>query len=293
MMKFKLFAFVVFGGFLIQGCSENSVGSDKAQSQTTINSIKGKYIRVGDNKRAGIEGILDLVSDIEFRNEHCHFTYVTTKMSGKYSIDEGFIYIYTGGELGTLSMEIINKDHLEGEGYIHGTFKREGTFKPIEKAKRISESNKNSKSSSSTNSQANNPFATGGNSEEPESNENEIQVENKSAKSPFGSGGSNFGNASGNDGSGPGSGSGSARVRLNDPEVGHIIPNEDCTIYLKVTINELGEIVSVANMTSKTTTTDQRLINQVSAAVKKDVRYTKSPGAPLVNQFITIKLYAQ
>jgi hypothetical protein len=144
MIKFRLLAFVVFCIFLIQGCSENSVDSDKTESPSSVTSIKGKFIRVGDNKRAGIEGVFDLVSEIEFRNEHCHFTYVTTKMSGKYSVDEGFIYIYTGGELGTLSLEIVNMDQLEGEGYIHGTFKREGTFKPVEKVNRIKNSGSNS-----------------------------------------------------------------------------------------------------------------------------------------------------
>lgn len=290
MIKFRLLAFVVFCSFLIQSCSENSVDSDKTESPSSVTSIKGKFIRVGDNKRAGIEGVFDLVSDIEFRNEHCHFTYVTTKMSGKYSIDEGFIYIYTGGELGTLSMEIINNNQLEGEGHIHGTFKREGTFKPVEKVNEIKKSSSNS-DKSSVNTQSKNPFGTEGESEDPESNE-EVQVEQKMSNNPFGNGGSNVGNAFGHDGSGSGNGSASGRVRLNDPETVHIIPNEDCTISLKVTINEFGEVVSVANMTSKTTTTDQRIINQVMVAVKKDVRYSKAPGSPLVNQYITIRLYA-
>lgn len=129
----------------------------------------------------------------------------------------------------------------------------------------------------STSSQSDDPFGTGGQGGGP------------------GAGKGPFGDDVGNGGDGePGPGSGDAgRVRLNDPETGHIVPDKNAIVHLKVTINANGDVISVVNIPSKTTTTDGRIINQVIAAVKKDVRYSKAPGTPNSVQYITVKLYAR
>lgn len=132
-----------------------------------------------------------------------------------------------------------------------------------------------STNTSSTTTQSNNPFGSGGN--------NGTQ----------GSGTSPFGNDTGTGGNGPGGpGSGEGRTRLNDPSVDHIVTDVDVTIYLKLTINADGVVVSAIS-TSKTTTTDQRIINQVIAAVKNQVKYNKAPGTGLVTQFLTVKINAR
>ena len=132
-----------------------------------------------------------------------------------------------------------------------------------------------SNNTASTTQQSNNPFGSGGSG-----------GQNGAGNSPFGS-------DVGSHGSGPaGPGSGEGRVRLNDPSVDHINTDIDVTIYLKLTINEDGLIVA-AQSTSKTTTTDQRIINQVIAAVKNQVKYSKSPGAGLATQFLTVKINAR
>jgi hypothetical protein len=56
-------------------------------------------------------------------------------------------------------------------------------------------------------------------------------------------------------------------------------------------VNEDGQVIS-ATSTSKTTTTDQRIINQVISAVKSQVKYNKDPGAGLVSMFLTVKVNA-
>ncbi|MFN5911875.1 MAG: hypothetical protein ACK45H_11105 [Bacteroidota bacterium] len=129
----------------------------------------------------------------------------------------------------------------------------------------------------STSNQSNDPFGTGGQG------------------GGSGSGKGPFGEDVGNDGDGPpGPGSGDAgRVRLNDPETNHIVPDKNAEVHLKVTINSSGTVVSAVNIPSKTTTTDGRIINQVIAAVKNDVRYSKAPGTPNSVQYITVKLYAR
>lgn len=92
-------------------------------------SIDGKYIKTKTNDRGSLLNLGGLVSELEFKNSHCNFVYFGMPMSGKYEIDNGYIYVYVGGELGTLSLEIIDKNTLEGEGWVAGTFKKASSFK--------------------------------------------------------------------------------------------------------------------------------------------------------------------
>jgi hypothetical protein len=134
-------------------------------------------------------------------------------------------------------------------------------------------------------------------------NSNETSSSTKPSDNPFGTGGDGggkgsgsgsgpFGNDRGNDGDGPGgNGSGKGRIRLNDPRVDHIETSINVNVHLKLTVNEDGQVIS-ATSTSKTTTTDQRIINQVISAVKSQVKYNKDPGAGLVSMFLTVKVNA-
>lgn len=120
----------------------------------------------------------------------------------------------------------------------------------------------------------------------------------QSFDNPFGTGGS--GNA-GNVGNGYGSGSWGntgvgkrkERVRFTNINIESLEIKEEATIYLKLTIDEMGRVIYVQNIRSKTTTTDQVLINKIMDAVKKQVRYSKDPGSPIVKQFYTIKVKPQ
>lgn len=133
----------------------------------------------------------------------------------------------------------------------------------------------NSNNTASTTTQSKNPFGTGGNN------------------GKNGAGTSPFGNDTGTGGDGPGGGGGGeGRTRLNDPSIDHIQTDVDITINLKVSVNADGVVVSALS-TPKTTTTDQRIINQVIAAVKSQVKYSKSPGSGLVTQYITVKINAR
>ena len=97
---------------------KNSIGLSTA-------NVHGKYIRVENNDKGNsLLGwkVKGLVKEIEFNGNHCTFDYVGIKVSGSFEIDGTKIYIAAGGELGTLSMEIVNGNRLEGEGWIDGTF---------------------------------------------------------------------------------------------------------------------------------------------------------------------------
>lgn len=122
----------------------------------------------------------------------------------------------------------------------------------------------------------------------------------KPSDNPFGSGGINgkdghskegkFGPGEGpGEGPGPDAGSGNGRTRLNNVSIDHIESERDEIIYLKLTVDANGNVVSAIS-TSKTTTTDARIINQVKAAVISQVKFSKSPGSGPVQLFYTVKI---
>jgi len=124
------------------------------------------------------------------------------------------------------------------------------------------------------------------------------------APNPFGSGGSGggdqggrgkgFGNDEGNgSGNGSGDGSGTAkRVRLTTPNTDEITTDQSCTVFMKLTINAEGDVIRCDNISSKTTTTDQRIINKVISIVKSQVKYSKKPGASPESTTFSISLKA-
>lgn len=68
---------------------------------------------------------LSLIEKGQFTDKFCRFEYAGNPMSGEYIIDGNYVFIKIDGELGTMSMEIIDNETLEGEGWISGTFKKE------------------------------------------------------------------------------------------------------------------------------------------------------------------------
>lgn len=120
---------------------------------------------------------------------------------------------------------------------------------------------------------------------------------------PFGSGGtgggtqggrgSGFGKDEGG-GSGPGPGGGEKeRIRLNNPNTDGIGGNLDAKISLKLTVNAEGDVIKAENIVSKTTTTNQTVINQVISNVKGTVKYNKKPGAAPEIVFLTVRLLSK
>jgi hypothetical protein len=125
----------------------------------------------------------------------------------------------------------------------------------------------------------------------------------KVAPNPFGSGGSGGGDGGGNgkgfgkddgDGAGPGKGEGSKpRIRLNDPNTEGIQSDQNCKIFLKLTINAEGDVMKGENIVAKTTTTNQIVINQVISNVKSQVKFNKKEGAAPEIVYLTVNLAAK
>ena len=128
---------------------------------------------------------------------------------------------------------------------------------------------------------------------------------NNSAPNPFGTGGGNEtgqgklggpGSVEGegkDDGTGKGYGSGENRIRKNNPKLDQFRTDVDITINLKLIINSSGKVVSATNIASKTTTTDNRIINGVISEVMKQVKYDEKKNARDEYVYITCKIRAQ
>lgn len=112
-------------------------------------------------------------------------------------------------------------------------------------------------------------------------------------KSPFsGSGGKGGGDGKGkgkglgdDDGDHKGNGDGSfngapaKRKRLNTPSFDGIQNDENCTIWLKITIAPDGSIVGTpTNVPSRSTTTNSSVINEVIRRVKNEMRFNSISG---------------
>ena len=96
-------------------------------SCNTTPSLEGTFVKVKENDRGSTLNVFGkgLVDKMNFGETMCRFNYFGITMSGKYTIENNYVYIAVGGELGTLSMEIIDETTLEGEGWISGTFEKQ------------------------------------------------------------------------------------------------------------------------------------------------------------------------
>ncbi|MFK7784193.1 MAG: hypothetical protein AB8B56_03695 [Crocinitomicaceae bacterium] len=124
------------------------------------------------------------------------------------------------------------------------------------------------------------------------------------SSNPFGDGGTGGGQGGGNgpgfgEDSGEGKGTGNGigfgsknRTRLNNVNVHDISIETDARIYYKLTVDNKGNVVAFSHQASNTTTTNLNLINKIGVAIKKQVKYSEAPGAPLEYQFYTINVRA-
>jgi hypothetical protein len=93
-----------------------------------------------------------------------------------------------------------------------------------------------------------------------------------------------------------GRGSGAAHVRemIRKPNTDVISTNETCIIVLKVIVDPEGNVVGTPTVERARTTTDNtELIRKVIEIVKKEMRYTKSPGKAMASMTIRVKLTAK
>lgn len=104
--------------------------------------------------------------------------------------------------------------------------------------------------------------------------------------------GPGFGNDEG-PGSGPGDeGQGSGGpVRINDLKSNPKTPNDQrCKIALKLTVDSRGAVVAASVVRANTSTTNQRLIDEVIKLVKKEVKYKENPGARNRTAYYTVSV---
>jgi hypothetical protein len=121
-------------------------------------------------------------------------------------------------------------------------------------------------------------------------------------RNPFGSGGSGNGNGAGNGPfGGPGElengpsgvSVGKPRIRLNNVTLPCYDTDFDSKIHLKLSVNAKGDVFAATCIKSKSTCTDQRIINQVIAEVVRQIIFDKDPGSGTVYAFYTVQIDAK
>jgi hypothetical protein len=158
----------------------------------------------------------------------------------------------------------------------HLTYKGQ---EPIQSGKSNHTTGNNANNPSSSPHKANNPFGDGG-----------------TGGGEEGGNGGLFGNGNGTGGEGNGEGDGYGdgrdRIRINDPVLPKYNTDIDLKVHLKLTVSGSGDVTNAVCIKSKTTTTDQSIINDVVRQVIKQVRYKKDPKDRPAFCFFTVKVNA-
>lgn len=147
-----------------------------------------------------------------------------------------------------------------------------------------------------TNNNSNTSTPTGQSNHTNANNSNNTSSTSQQSTNPFGSGGSNGGDGpggafQGSDGPGVnGPGSGIERKRQNDLVLDHLDFSERAIVSLTLTIDAQGNVVAATCNKSKTTTTNQIIINKVISEVKRQLKYNKDPGSPLTKVTLDVRI---
>ncbi len=106
---------------------------------------------------------------------------------------------------------------------------------------------------------------------------------------PFGTGGGN-GSGNGSHTLGDDNGDG-GRYLIKKPNTSAISSEESCRIVFQVMVDENGEIIGIPTVSKiNTTTSDQVLIQKISAIIKSQAKYNPVKGAPNKEEIITIRI---
>ena len=177
---------------------------------------------------------------------------------------------------------------IETGGAGGGTPSNDPISEPTPQTEKILTQKKNPKSSSNT----------GESNKTNANNQTNTSTTTTQNDDPFAQGGEDGGLGGGRGGKigkdngkydGKGNSDPAKRIRLNDPNFENIEVERVVRVNLQMSIDENGQIIS-ARSTSKTTTTDQRIINRVISEVKKQVRYNKDPDTSPVTVYLTVEL---
>jgi hypothetical protein len=130
-------------------------------------------------------------------------------------------------------------------------------------------------------------------------NQNEVKSIPEKTKNPFGDGVTVGGEGGGNglfDGIGSKFdtiGDGTYRIRINDPVLPKYNTDVDIKVHLKLTVDGEGNVVNAVCVKSKSTTTDQTIINDLIRQVTRQVKYKKDPEGKSSYCYLTVKMYVQ
>ena len=187
----------------------------------------------------------------------------------------------------SFSVSTVNNDEIElkqaykQEGFLVLVVEKEKMSIAIKEAAKLMLDVKKSSSTIVNNTTKTETNKTNGN------NPNNQASTSVQGNNPFGSGDGEFGNGS------SGFGDGKARTRLNDAILPSYDTDFDSKIHLKLSVNANGDVFAATCIKSKSTCTDQSIINQVIAEVIRQVKFKKDLGSGTVYAFYTVQIDAK
>lgn len=259
--------------------------SCKSEEVVDAERLVGEFIRVKDNGRVGdSQKNAPVITNITFRSKFCNFTYDGAPMSGKYTVDEGYVYIEAGGDLGTLSLEIITANQLEGEGWINGSYMREGFEGEYSHVEGTGNWNGGGANGSGAGSGGGNNGSQGSSSSNDSQSSQSPGPANTVQETSNTSGGNS---SSGSTTTEPAKEKRSIVKNINTSGVHAPGP---ATISYMLTVNALGDVINAKLNKSKTTTNNEILVNSITTKVKNELKYNKIPGTDYQKIAYTVKL---
>lgn len=186
---------------------------------------------------------------------------------------EELIVVQSGGVGGgTPNNDPLDKPKDQTEEVISDKNSNSSVKVPDGKSNKTNSNKPNTNTPTSTN-QSKDPFGTGGKGGGPSTGESD-----------------KFGKDDGTEGEASGPSSGKNRSIKSNINTNDIYVSSTIIVSFIVVIDENGRVISARPNRSKTTTNDQRIINQVEALCKSQLKYTPSPGSGLIEKTYTVQI---
>jgi len=261
---------IILAAILLLGaCKNEEVPTAPEEEKIEECILEGTFVRMDDSLSMPSETSDSLLIDeLTFHPNYCTFTVDSIGYRGNYGCLNNTIWLAVKG-FDTLRLHNESKEELRGEGQIEGHFVLKGSelyaALTIEEIETISDA-ENASNAVNPADPKKNPTPEKTNPEKVPTKITEVPVSTsngkKTARVSFGDnlGGTTY------------------RVRMFEPKTTSFKSDESARIYLMLSVDAVGNVVSAENNMAKTNTKNETLIKEI-IALAKQIKYNKDPGA--------------
>lgn len=268
-MAYYYRTFIFAAVIVLSACKNEEVPTGPEEEKVEECILEGTFVRVDDSLKILSEDSDSLLVDkLSFRSKYCIFTIDSVSYKGKYGCKDKMIWLAVKG-FDTLRLQSTSAEELHGEGQIEGHFILKGSelyaslqLEELESLDNLDE--------------VLDPIdiATTNKNRTPDKTSPE-KVITKVPEVPVST---SSGTKSANVSFGENLGGTTYRVRMFEPNTSTFKSNESARIYLMLSVDPQGNVMSAENNAAKTNTTNASLIKEIIALAKK-IKYNKDPGA--------------